>query len=685
MRRNSSSDTLPPGKCQPGDATQVEPVLKQELFLPIYGNVELYPEEVAVIDHPAVQRLRRVKQLGLAHMVFPGATHTRFEHSIGAVHVAQLIIDHVNKNQRIREDGAKQWKREGINDATSRFVRLAALLHDVGHLPLGHTLEDELNHLRAHDGPERLRRVADVPYPNYEIRQTLKSAEEKANGGAVVVPLEQRLTDNNAPAARQEEAKSNEAVIALQKPGNDGTLRALINRLYSQHAEALGLADDKPFEILSHIVCKPPNVVPEKQEWEARAKKLTGFIPLEVCRDIVGNTICADFLDYIYRDWYHLGKPLYCDMRLYQYMEVRRQTQSSSRVARPQFVINVGPSQRIRHDALTDILELLNARYKLAETVLFHRTKLALTGLLDRCLLEIADLYAQVGSGNEKFKESTEALLLDTSDDGIPGILRKLAAGGDSESRRRIEEAVNQENVALQEAIAPGLQRSLTEGVSHGRLAAQRQHAMLLIEKLRDREVYTLAFKLRMADFTGPHTPENNRVRQLLEIYSDPQNRLDYLRKMEAACGFAPGTLIMNCPPDAGMNAKVAKVNLYIEDDVTPFDEYEKRGQPNLTCGALIAQVNRFYELWAASVYVDRQTWDALSEGERKNLRSVLKEFLFQMEPGKDPYISRAQMQPSLDALQRRASRAGSVDPREETYRGTFFPSGMPFDQPSGK
>lgn len=113
---------------------------QQELFLPIHGHIELNREEVAVIDHPAFQRLRRVRQLGLAQMVFPGATHTRFEHCVGAVHVAQLIVDHVNRNSLFARSDSTQWKLCAIDEATARFIRLGALLHDLGHLPFGHTL-----------------------------------------------------------------------------------------------------------------------------------------------------------------------------------------------------------------------------------------------------------------------------------------------------------------------------------------------------------------------------------------------------------------------------------------------------------------------------------------------------------------------------------------------------------------
>jgi len=63
---------------------------------PVHGDVYLTHEELSVLDTPEMQRLRGVKQLGSADLVYPGARHTRFEHSIGTVHVAQRMIDAVN-------------------------------------------------------------------------------------------------------------------------------------------------------------------------------------------------------------------------------------------------------------------------------------------------------------------------------------------------------------------------------------------------------------------------------------------------------------------------------------------------------------------------------------------------------------------------------------------------------------
>jgi uncharacterized protein len=131
----------------------------QELFVPVHGLVKLYPEELAIVDHPTFQRLRRVRQLGFAHMVFPGGIHTRLEHSIGAVHVAQAIVEHVKTNfDESSESQMGDWQIAEIAQNVGRLIRRGALLHDIGHVPFGHTLEDELNHLRPHDGQAELRR-----------------------------------------------------------------------------------------------------------------------------------------------------------------------------------------------------------------------------------------------------------------------------------------------------------------------------------------------------------------------------------------------------------------------------------------------------------------------------------------------------------------------------------------------
>lgn len=99
---------------------------------PLWNNIRLEPEALAVVDTPAVQRLRYVRQLGHAFLVYPGATHSRFEHALGAYHLARRALGQL-------EDTSG---RAALDPAEALRVKLAALLHDIGHYPFSHALEE---------------------------------------------------------------------------------------------------------------------------------------------------------------------------------------------------------------------------------------------------------------------------------------------------------------------------------------------------------------------------------------------------------------------------------------------------------------------------------------------------------------------------------------------------------------
>lgn len=123
---------------------------------PVHGDVYLTHEEMKLLDTPEMQRLRGVRQLGATHLVFPGAVHTRFEHSIGTVHVAQRLIDSVNLSFQL--DPAATL---AIGEEEARVIRIAALIHDVTHLPHGHSLEDQDGLFDRHDSAYRYERMFD--------------------------------------------------------------------------------------------------------------------------------------------------------------------------------------------------------------------------------------------------------------------------------------------------------------------------------------------------------------------------------------------------------------------------------------------------------------------------------------------------------------------------------------------
>jgi HD superfamily phosphohydrolase len=99
---------------------------------PLWNNIRLDPLAFELIDTPAFQRLRYVRQLGLAFLVYPGATHSRFEHALGTYHLARrtlTLFEEQEENSRIGDDECQ-------------LIRVAALLHDIGHYPFSHALEE---------------------------------------------------------------------------------------------------------------------------------------------------------------------------------------------------------------------------------------------------------------------------------------------------------------------------------------------------------------------------------------------------------------------------------------------------------------------------------------------------------------------------------------------------------------
>jgi uncharacterized protein len=101
---------------------------------PLWGTIKLHPWEVAILDLPLIQRLRQIHQTSLVSYVFPGCSHTRFEHTLGVIQQAQRLIDEVNKQYPL--------EKPRFEPTTIRNLRLAALFHDCGHSCFSHISEE---------------------------------------------------------------------------------------------------------------------------------------------------------------------------------------------------------------------------------------------------------------------------------------------------------------------------------------------------------------------------------------------------------------------------------------------------------------------------------------------------------------------------------------------------------------
>jgi len=100
-----------------------------DIIDPIHDFVRVYDNELKIIDTPIFQRLRRIRQLSGAHLIYPGAQHTRFEHSLGVMHIASMA------GQALAEKGV-------VSSDDIQNLRLASLLHDIGHGPFSHLFEE---------------------------------------------------------------------------------------------------------------------------------------------------------------------------------------------------------------------------------------------------------------------------------------------------------------------------------------------------------------------------------------------------------------------------------------------------------------------------------------------------------------------------------------------------------------
>lgn len=131
----------------------------------IHGSIRILPHERAVIDSIYFQRLRQIKQLGFAENSFPSASHNRYIHSLGAMHTAQCALDAIERSQVIPPKARERFRA---------VVRLAALLHDVGHGPLSHTTEFAMPDVRALGVPGQTR-ARKATHEDYTLKIILDS------------------------------------------------------------------------------------------------------------------------------------------------------------------------------------------------------------------------------------------------------------------------------------------------------------------------------------------------------------------------------------------------------------------------------------------------------------------------------------------------------------------------------
>ena len=298
---------------------------------------------------------------------------------------------------------------------------------------------------------------------------------------------------------------------------------------------------------------------------------------MHVCQDMIGNTICADLLDYIHRDWYHVGKPRPFDERLLQYMEIRRGANSHTKSADPSdvFIISLGRRPKLRTDAVSNILDLLEWRYQLAETVLFHRTKLAAAAMLDRALFELW--------GEEADSSTIVRALIGLSDEEMLSSIASYAEKIANEGKQKDQRA--------RALVAAKILRQLERRELFKNLSTRFFGDLQGDVRVRAQRMYG-------KDNSNPSQPARNR------------NRV--VRMLEEDFNLPTGSIALYCP--AGVNKKIAEVKIWVNGEIEPFSRYEEIHQEQLAGGHLAAQLRRFDRLWRVHFVMDPVVKASLGE-----------------------------------------------------------------------
>jgi hypothetical protein len=436
---------------------------KKIFTLPTSGTVALFGPEIGIVDTPEFQRLGGVKQLGTSYVVFRGALHTRFEHSLGSLHQAERMIQKIIANPYSPNPDFPAW----------RLARLGALLHDLPHVPFGHTLEDEFHLLQRHDkNPDRMRTLLEESPIGEILREQLPDGEY-------------------------------EELLAILRAKDDSELAAL----------------RYPF-----------------------------------VGDIVGNTVCADLLDYVPRDLEACGMPVAIGDRFMDFLSISSDEEGGGQ-DHQRIVLNLDKRGMPRPDVESEVIKLLTYRYELAERVYFHHAKNAASVMIARAVQEagFASDYSAHPDLDENFKRLSDELLLHSLVD------------------TRIE-------------VALGL---ITHNVGDRDLAAR------LAKDVTQRRLFKIAY-------LAVHDDLVDGAGRICEDYGqDPAARKSLEDELAAAAGLEPGEVLVHVPRHH-MMTKDAEVRVRTSaNEIVTLTQWDKRH------GNRVEALNRAHErLWRLTVYI---------------------------------------------------------------------------------
>lgn len=493
----------------------------------VHRDTHFDPLATALLDTDAMQRLGRVYQLGYAHLVFRGGTHTRLSHVMGAAHVAGDIVSRLKENYGDAElpvgaiepevflPGPKDAQLEDRWAALRFLVQWAALLHDIAHIPAGHTLEDEFEGIyEKHDdfsspripvlwhetAPGKIsdiRRVFQRSELVPAVFKKLNISNERIWQTVLLICLHKESRTENKTFADLIEAKKNEGFVSV---------------LSAAYRDAID----------------------------------STFFPYMA--DIVGNTICADYLDYVKRDPANVGLDVVRDDRILSRFFVGRDQNACFRMA----LALVDRQGKPRLDTTTSVVELVRQRFRFAEIIYYHKTKVAASAML-------AKVFSLLGKPSE-VDQPRHLIQIDE----IPTIAKELLdapQGMDALQERCAPVSLLDPEIG-DESLPLWLQmrgwRTLREA-SQKRDSETTQRCLRglsLLQALVRRRLYKVCATIDQGNIRelSPGSIQDDQIESsittiLRSLRKDPENRARIEAKMTAAAGWPIDAILLYVPP----------------------------------------------------------------------------------------------------------------------------------------
>jgi hypothetical protein len=472
---------------------------------PVHGDILLSDLAGDILDTPEFQRLSRIMQLGFAHLVYRGATHTRFSHSVGTYWVAREMLRHVQANHArlklpLPECRFTRRDAQALDFAAlSEVVSAAALLHDVTHIPYGHTLEDELQDIYlkhdALDGPRLRVLLFDPRSALARIFERSQSYVPGLNNATlrwlIYLILAFREDVEGTPW------RSFPTLLAAARDRSEAASRRTAKERAAD-AEFFGQALVKFEELTQSGLFQP------------------------FMADIVSGTVSADLLDYTARDLFFTGVRGDFDQRLYHYFFIGEDVLTQTH----RLALDVlSPRGYARIDITSEIMNLMRLRYSMAERVYYHKNKVAASAMLVRGLTG-----PNLPPDSNPYDDSGSVLRPDMSDE---------------EMVRRLVNAVDLPHCAEQ-----------------GTLLAAEAHE--LGRAIQNRQLYVPAAVLTEA--TAREIGEPGKYVEFLRGRPDGPRRLREMEaELSALTGLGPHSVLVYCPPRK-MQAKAISAPVRVDE-----------------------------------------------------------------------------------------------------------------------